>query len=198
MNGKINDKRKSDDRTSKEQTSDDRRLTKINSWRTAWRSLVTKIFRWQKFSAIQYYRKRGSTSYIVREWLLWVVVVVERERETPVTSSISRWNREWSCIWLQRRHVDPTRRHVLTLSLSSARSACKDKNGAWRLSARSSSRVEWLMNDDGEVEALRSLVRLPWITQQHFVAMLKARKIYQVDVYFLFEWHRFCLCEQLG
>ena len=31
----------------------------------------------------QYYRKRGSVSYIVREWLLWVV---ERERETPVTS----------------------------------------------------------------------------------------------------------------
>ena len=30
-----------------------------------------------------YYRKRGSVSYIVREWLLWVV---ERERETPVTS----------------------------------------------------------------------------------------------------------------
>ena len=42
---------------------------------------------------VWYYRKRGSASYIVREWLLWVV---ERERETPVTSSISRWNREWS------------------------------------------------------------------------------------------------------
>ena len=51
-----------------------------------------------------YYRKRGSASYIVREWLLWVV---ERERETPVTSSISRWNREWSCIWLPRQRVDP-------------------------------------------------------------------------------------------
>ena len=44
------------------------------------------------------------------------------------------------------------------------------------------------MNDDGEVEALRSLVRLPWITQQHFVGMLQARRIDQVDVYFLFEW----------
>ena len=32
---------------------------------------------------VLYYRKRGSVSYIVREWLLWVV---ERERETPVTS----------------------------------------------------------------------------------------------------------------
>ena len=34
-----------------------------------------------------------------------------------------------------------------------------------------------VMNDDGEVEALRSLVRLPWITQQHFVGMLQARRI---------------------
>ena len=39
------------------------------------------------------------------------------------------------------------------------------------------------MNDDGEVEALRSLVSLPWITQQHFVGMLQARRIEQVDVY---------------
>ena len=50
------------------------------------------------------------------------------------------------------------------------------------------------MNDDGEVEeALRSLVRLPWITQQHFVGMLQARRIDQVDVYFLFEWPWFYL-----
>ena len=66
-----------------------------------------------------YYRKRGSASYIVGEWLLWVVV--ERERERPVTSLISLWNREWSCIWLPRRRVDPTRRRVL--SLSSARTS---------------------------------------------------------------------------
>ena len=50
------------------------------------------------------------------------------------------------------------------------------------------------MNDDGEVEALRSLGRLPWMTQQRFVGMLQARRqIDQVDVYFLFEWQRFCL-----
>ena len=51
------------------------------------------------------------------------------------------------------------------------------------------------MNEDGEVEALRSLVRLLWITQQHFVGMLQlqARRIDQVDVYFLFEWQWFCL-----
>ena len=51
------------------------------------------------------------------------------------------------------------------------------------------------MNEDGEVEALRSLVRLPWITQQHFVGMLQlqARRIDQVDVYFLFEWQWFWL-----
>ena len=49
------------------------------------------------------------------------------------------------------------------------------------------------MNDDGEVEALRSLVSLPLITQQHFVGILQARRIDQVDVYFLFEWQRFFL-----
>ena len=52
----------------------------------------------ERFHVHIYYRKRGSASYIVRQWLLWEV---ERERETPVTSLISRWNREWSCIiWL--------------------------------------------------------------------------------------------------
>ena len=38
---------------------------------------------YRKRGSVSYYRKRGSVSYIVREWLLWVV---ERERETPVTS----------------------------------------------------------------------------------------------------------------
>ena len=49
------------------------------------------------------------------------------------------------------------------------------------------------MNDDGEVEALRLLVILPWITEQHFVGMLQARRTDQVGVYFLFEWQRLCL-----
>ena len=39
------------------------------------------------------------------------------------------------------------------------------------------------MNDDREVEVLRSLVSLPWITQQHFVGMLQARRTDQVDVF---------------
>ena len=39
------------------------------------------------------------------------------------------------------------------------------------------------MYDDGEVEALRSLVSLPWITEQHLVGMLQARRIDQVAVY---------------
>ena len=56
------------------------------------------------------------------------------------------------------------------------------------------------MNDNGEVEALRSLFSLPWITQQHFaiVGILQARRIDQVDICFLFKWQRFCLSEQLG
>ena len=37
------------------------------------------------FFQLLYYRKRGSASYIVREWLLWEGER-ERERETPVTS----------------------------------------------------------------------------------------------------------------
>ena len=44
MNVKINNKQKSDNRTIEEQTSDNRRLTKIISWRTAWQSLLTKFF----------------------------------------------------------------------------------------------------------------------------------------------------------
>ena len=44
MNVKIYDNQKSDDRTTEEQTRADRCLTKINSWRTAWRSLLTKFF----------------------------------------------------------------------------------------------------------------------------------------------------------
>ena len=44
MNVKINDKQMSDDRTTEEQTSDDRPLMKINPRRTAWRSLFTKFF----------------------------------------------------------------------------------------------------------------------------------------------------------
>ena len=59
------------------------------------------------------------------------------------------------------RRVDPTCRRVL--SLSSAWMHVKTRILALE---RSSSRVEWLMNHDGEVEALRSLVSLPWITQQ--------------------------------
>ena len=142
-----------------------------------------------------HYRKRGSASYIVREWLLWVV---EREREMPVTSfditlksrvimhmitSTSRWP------------YTSTRSAAEPVECSSA-CACKDKElGAWALEQQGRVR---LMNDDREGEALRSLVSLPWITEQHFVGMLQARRIDQVDVYFLFKWQRFCLREQLG
>ena len=148
-----------------------------------------------------YYRKRGSASYIVRQWLFWVVVVVvERERERERERRL--WH-HWYHAEIASDHAYDYLDGAQTLRGDSfwacrvleLRSACE---GAWRLSARLSSRVEWLMNDDGEVEALRSLVRLPWITQQHFVGMLQARRIDQVDVYFLFEWQRFCLWEQLG
>ena len=44
MNLKMNDDQKSFNRTIEEQTSDHQCLTKISSWPTAWRSLLTKIF----------------------------------------------------------------------------------------------------------------------------------------------------------
>ena len=117
-------------------------LTKLTeaSRISAWQLTVTT--RWRLTS---YYRKCGSASYIVRQWLLWEG---ERERETPVTSLISRWNREWSCIWLPRRRVNPTLRRVLTLSLSSARTSkcmtCKDKElGAWALDWAAGSSDWW-------------------------------------------------------
>ena len=49
MNGKIHDKQKSDDRMIEEQMGEDRHLAKINSWRTAWRSLLTKFFADENF-----------------------------------------------------------------------------------------------------------------------------------------------------
>ena len=85
----------------------------------------------------------------------------------------------------------PTRRHVL--SLSSAR--VHVRQAAWCLS-----RVEGRVIDEWRWGS-RSLAfagQLPWITQQHFVGVLQARRIDQVDVYFLFEWQRFCLWEPLG
>ena len=129
-----------------------------------------------------HYRKRGSASYIVREWLLWVV---ERERETPVTSSISRWNREWSCIWLPRQRVDPTAYASTHSEPVECLSACKDKElGAWALEQQGRVIDEWRWGSGSFAFAGQVL----WITQQHFVGMLQARRIDQVDVYFLFEW----------
>ena len=72
----------------------------------------------------------------------------ERERERRLwRQSISRWNREWSCIWLPRRRVDRTRRRV------------KDKKlGAWALACR-----------DLACRVFECMIVLPWFTQYHFV-----------------------------
>ena len=76
----------------------------------------------------------------------------ERERETPVTSLISRWNREWSCTWFPWRRADPARRRVL--SLSSARSACKDnKLGAWALDRAARSSDWWMTMGKWKLQA---------------------------------------------
>ena len=103
------------------------------------------------------YRKRGSVSYIVREWLLWVV---ERERERRLwrqsisrwnreRQSISRWNREWSCIWLPRRRV---------ANASTRKRQELKKLGAWALEQQGRVIDEWRW----VAEALHSLVSLPF------------------------------------
>ena len=115
-----------------------------------------------------YYRKRGSASYIVREWLLWVV---ERERETAVTSSISRWNREWSWIWLPRQRIDPmhmhTRRRVLSLQLlSSARSSWQAKTTNSNSCDRAVVQVKYRStypNNPGEWTASTEEISKKWI-----------------------------------
>ena len=94
-------------------------------------------------SYLKYYRKRGSASYIVRQWLLWEGER-ERERETPVTSLISRLNREWSCIWLPRRRVDQHVDAFWACRALELRSACKDKElGAWALDWAAGSSDWW-------------------------------------------------------
>ena len=115
----------------------------------------------------------------------------ERERERPLwRQSISRWNRKWSCMMhmitsTARRPNASTRSQPV---MSSVR-VHYVKTRSLSL-VRSSSRVRVIDEWRWEVEALRSLVSLPWITQCHFVDMLQAKKIDQVDVYFLFEWQR--------
>ena len=75
---------------------------------------------------ILHYRKRGSVSYIVREWLLWVVERErerERERETPVTSID---------ITLKSRVI----MHMITSTARRERVDASKRQEAWRLSAR--------------------------------------------------------------
>ena len=65
MNAKIDDQQNSDNPTSEEQTSDGWRLTKINSWRTAWRSLLTKFFADENFLL---YSKLNNEVHVIFEW----------------------------------------------------------------------------------------------------------------------------------
>ena len=158
--------------------------------------------------------------YIVREWLLWEVER-ERERErrlwrhwyhAEIASDQGydyldgaltlRVDAFWACRVLEV-HAKTRSLALGALDKAAVKKNCTNSHkkilfcGCWcnffftaPLLDRQAG-VEWLMKDDGEVEALRSLVRLPWITQQHFVGMLEARRIDQCDVYFIFEWHQF-------
>ena len=103
------------------------------------------------------YRKRGNASYIVREWLLWVV---QRERDA---CDVNRYHaeiaRDHAYDYLDGASTLRIDAFWLVLSLLSAQVHVKTRGLALK---RSSSRVECLMNDDREGEALRSLVSLPW------------------------------------
>ena len=82
-----------------------------------------------------YYRKRGSASYIVREWLLWVVER-ERERDACDVIDITLLSRVIMHIMITStaRRPDPTRRRVLSLSSAPSRVHAKWVHlGAWPL-----------------------------------------------------------------
>ena len=138
-----------------------------------------------------YYRKRGSASYIVRQWLLWEV---ERERDAYDVIDITLKSR------VIMHMITSTARRPNALMRSLSQGACRvlecmDKElGAWALEQQGRAIDEWQWGSGSFAFA----GQLPWITKQHFVGMLQARRIDQADVYFLFEWQRFCLWEQLG
>ena len=130
-----------------------------------------------------YYRKRGSASYIVREWLLWEG---ERERERDACD-VNWYHAEIAsdhALWLPRRRVDPTRRRVLSLSSVHV----LDKELGVR-ALEQQAMVEWWWMTKGSVSfafAGQPAVNHP---VPIFVGMqLQARRIVQVNVYFLFEW----------
>ena len=103
-----------------------------------------------------HYRKRGSVSYIVREWLLWVVErererdACERERETPVTSID---------ITLKSRVI----MHMITSTARRPNASTRKRQDleAWRLSARACR--------DLACRVFECMIVLPWFTQYHFV-----------------------------
>ena len=113
-----------------------------------------------------YYRKRGSASYIVRQWLLYVV---ERERDACDVIDIT----------LKSRVI----MHMITFCLLSLSSARMWRQGAWRLSARLSSRVEGMTMGKWKLCVRWSTCRKP---PSSISLAFSARRIDQVDVYFLF------------
>ena len=84
---------------------------------------------WGRIAVADYYRKRGSASYIVREWLLWEG---ERERERRLwRHSISCWNRE-----VIMHMIISTARWPNASTRSEPVECSCIRQGAWCLSAR--------------------------------------------------------------
>ena len=83
----------------------------------------------RKLVAYKNYRKRGSASYIVRQWLLWESERErEREREREERDAcdvidITLKSRVIMHMITSTARIDPTRRRVLTLTLSSAQTS---------------------------------------------------------------------------
>ena len=136
---------------------------------------------WKAVEVLDYYTRRGSAWYIVREWLKWVVV--ERERDV---CDVVRYHfdiaSDHAYDYLNRastRGVSENSRPLKTQDSSAwvcslvpenrlyvedwLVQACKPPQRAWHLSVV----IERLMIDDGEVEveAFHSLATMPWIAQ---------------------------------
>ena len=182
-----------------------------SKWRSHLNCASPTVTCWLGFSSLAiYYRKRESASYIVREWLLWVggsglkkfhyPLVVQRERERAGerdACDIIDITLKWRVI--MHMITSTARRPYLDLRVDACRVLevhVKTRSLALERSIEQQGRVidEWRWGSGSFAFAGQPAVDHP----AAFRFMLQARRIDQVDVYFLFEWPWFYLWEQLG
>ena len=144
-----------------------------------------------------YYRKRRSASYIVHAWLLWVVV--ERERERDACDVIDITLKSWVIMHMitSTARIDPTRRRVLSLYMSSARSACKDKElRAWALDRAAGSSDWWMMMGKWKLCVRWSDYR--GSPSSISLACFKQEELTKLMFIYFSNGPLFCLWEQIG